>query len=308
MRTVVILNPASAGGRTGARFNALEPAFREVLGAYELLRTKASGDARRFAEQAVRAGPCRIVAVGGDGTNQEVAGGMIDLDAGRAIEPEASFGFVAMGTGGDLGRTFGVPTEPVAALRRMANTPARPMDAMRVETVDAQGRPLRRVAINVVSMGLGGFACYLVERRPKFGTTLPFYLAGLESLARSSPWPVRLHTDAGEEALRARYVVVANARYNGGGMLVGREAEVDDGLLDVVTVGPIGKIAMVGLTPRFYDGTFVDHPACATRRTAKLEVRPESGSRPLFVEADGEVVGFGPATITALPGVLRIHA
>lgn len=309
MRTLVIVNPASAGGRTAERWPQLLPHARRLLGDFELAMTTRAGDAERWAREAVARGPHRIVAVGGDGTNHEVANGMVDLDVTEPTPPESTFAFVAMGTGCDLGRTFDLPREPLAALEAIASRPARPMDAMRVESLGHDGTPWRRIAINIVSMGLGGHSVYLVEKRPKFGTTLPFYLAGLEALFRSAPWPLRLGlADGSRRDVRARYVVIANGRFNGGGMQIARDARIDDGLLDVITVGPVGKLRLVALTSHFYDGSIVDHPLSQYFRTSALQVTPDAGAPPIYVEADGEVAGLGPATVTLLPAALRVHA
>src|SRR5580765_7108088 len=108
-RTVIIVNPKSQGGRLGRQWNALAETLTRAF-AYEHVETKGPGDATNLAREALRGGADRVVAMGGDGTINEVVNGFFD-EQGVAIKPSASFALIPYGTGGDFRRTMGIPLE-----------------------------------------------------------------------------------------------------------------------------------------------------------------------------------------------------
>lgn len=322
METLVVVNPASAGGRTGRRWAALEPLFRQHLGPFTLLMTNAPGHGREAVRAVLAERAVRIIAVGGDGTNHEIINGMIDPDRRAPLRPDAEFGFVTAGTGCDLGRTLGMPRAPEDAVAWLAQRTPQPTDLLALALRQGSDRAEFRVAANIITLGVGGMTCRLVNQRPKFGATLPFLLAGIESVARTRPWRVTLRdvvvangapsVPAFDQTLgepreaSVRYVVCANAQYNGGGMHIAPGAELDDGELDAMTLGPLGDIPLLWATRRFYDGSIGDHHLATRWRTLGLDVQPDPDGPPCYLEADGEPCGPVPARIWLMPAALRM--
>src|SRR5437868_5254523 len=111
--TVLVVNPHSAGGKTERRWPELRATIQEAYGAFEERFTHAAGDATDMTREALRAGAELVVAVGGDGTINEVVNGFFDGET--AVSPTASFGIVPAGTGGDFIKTLGIPRETAAA-------------------------------------------------------------------------------------------------------------------------------------------------------------------------------------------------
>ncbi len=329
MQTLVIVNPASAAGRTGARWAALEPHFRQQLGAFDLVMTQRTGHAAEAVRQALVDGPRRVIAVGGDGTNHEVGNGFFDPETLAPLRPDAVFGFVTAGTGCDLGRTVGMPRDSAAAVAWLAQRHPQQTDVLALDLQRDDGSRARRVALNIVTAGVGGLTCKLVNERPKFGATLPFLLAGVEAVVRTRPWRLRLRVSgqasadegmplpvdaAGEVTLDARYLVLANARFNGGGMQIARRAQLDDGLLDAITLGAIPDVPLLFATRGFYDGSIALHARARTTRASAIEVAlvdaaaAASGDEAtaLHFEADGEPCGSAPGRVWVLPAALRM--
>lgn len=329
MQTLVIVNPASAGGRTGKRWAALEPLFRQHLGPFELIMTQRAGHAAEAVRQALAAGPQRIIAVGGDGTNHEVGNGFFDPVTLEALRPDAVFGFVTAGTGCDLGRSVGMPRDSADAVAWLAGREPRPTDVLALDLQRSDGTRARRIALNIITAGVGGLTCKLVNERPKFGATLPFLLAGVEAVVRSRPWHLRLRVTgaaraeegtplpldaAGDVSLDARYLVLANARYNGGGMQIARRARLDDGLIDALTLGAIPDAPLLLATRRFYDGSIALHRQARTLRATAIDVALADASTTmssdpaatLHFEADGEPCGGAPGRVWVLPAALRM--
>jgi YegS/Rv2252/BmrU family lipid kinase len=302
--TLVIVNPASRAGATGRRFERIEPRLRDVLGPYEIERTRGPRDAERIAREAVRAGVERLVVAGGDGTTSEVVTGL--LAAGLA--GDASLGLLPLGTGGDLVRTLGVPRDLDAALELLARGAMRRLDAGRVDYRARGGAPRTSYFANVASFGVSGLVDERVERAPRWlGGSAAFLLASLQAIVRFRPVPVRVRVDGelvheGPLALAA----AANGRYFGGGMQVAPGARPDDGLFDVVCVAGLAKARLVASLPALYRGDHIGRPGVAQRRGKIVEAEVAGAGGEVLLDVDGEPLGVLPARFEILPGALAI--
>ncbi len=297
----VIANP-QAGRR---RVRAAVPTVRRSLEAlgleHEVRLTERPGDASRLARRALEDGSRFLVAMGGDGTVHEVVNGM--FDGGGPAVPEPVLGVVAAGSGCDFIRTFDLPSDPEAAVSRLAGEELRPLDVARMGYLDAEGRHTSRYFVNIAEVGLGGATAGWAARLPAalgparyfvaFWLTLPPYRAG----------SVRLHVDGADRYQgRAVNVVVANCRFFGGGMQVSPRSQPADGALEVLTFnGP--KTDSFTLLPRVYRGRHLPHDNIVELAGHHLTVESE---QPMQIEADGEVLGTTPATIEVLRSAIRL--
>lgn len=302
----MIVNPASAGGRTGRTWPAVASTLRAAGLTFDSALTTAPGEATVLTRQALEEGRSVVVAAGGDGTIHEVVNGFFD-DAGVAIACETRIGLIPLGTGGDFRRTFGFPTDTsgAAAILRAGRT--RRIDAGRVTYQAYDGSLGARIFCNIADAGLGGEVVHHVNRGVRFGDgRLTFMLASALSLV---PWRnrrLRVEVDGEVEEVTAQQVVVANARFYGGGMHIAPRAEPDDGLLDLVVVGDIGKLETVRLLPRLRAGTHLEAGFPITsRRVRRVTVHAEEGAPPR-VDVDGEQPGHVPATFEVIPSALEL--
>lgn len=301
--TLVVVNPASAGGRTGERWHATARLLHELGVEHDLHITTEPGSATDAVRTALRAGTRRIVAVGGDGTMNEVLNGFFD-EAGTPLGDRPALCVVTSGSGGDFGRTASVPRTPLAALRALQSGRTRAIDAGRIDFDDGT----RRFFLNVADCGIGGEVVARVNRsRYKGGGargSAVFLAASLAALLAYRARPVRVTVD-GEVIERAvQSVVVANGAYFGGGMRIAPDARLDDGLFDVVIVGSAGRWRSVAAMPSLYRGTHVRRDEVDVHRGH--EVRVEHLDRPLLFDVEGEQVGTTGATLTCLPGAVRL--
>src|SRR5258705_5569780 len=148
-RTTVIVNPKSQGGRLGKQWAEIGETIGRAF-PFEPVMTKAQGDATRIAREALRGGAERIVAIGGDGTINEVVNGFFD-DQGKPIAPEASFGLIPFGTGGDFRRTVSLPTEVADAAAVIAANQRRKIDVGKLTFVATSGEQQLRMFANIAS-------------------------------------------------------------------------------------------------------------------------------------------------------------
>jgi YegS/Rv2252/BmrU family lipid kinase len=305
VKPFLIVNPASANGRTGRRFDGIARAVRSVLGEFEALFTRARGDGVKLAQEALDQGSKLVVAVGGDGTASEVIDGMLH----RPADPDVLFGFIPRGTGGDFRRSAGVPQDTHEAARALAGARALTLDLGRIEFVGHDGRPQLRHFANVAGCGVSGVVVQKIERGPKaLGGKLSFMVASARALLEWKDQPVRWRADRGpwvEQTITA--LSVCNGGWFGGGMRVAPAARMDDGLFDVVIWSGLGLKDFITKKHMLYDGTHVLLPNTRVLRAREVEVEPLGGAR-VLLDVDGEQPGVLPARFTMIPAALRLRA
>lgn len=307
LSTVAVVNPASGGGRTGHAWPAMRRALAQAGVDLEERLTRGPLEAVELAREALRSGCERVVAVGGDGTLNEVLNGFFDA-RGEAIAPGAVLGLLPSGTGGDFRRTAGIPTAVGPAAALLAAESWRSIDVGRL-VLDASPSDGARVRhfINIADCGIGGEVVARVNRSTArwAGGTATFLWHSLASLLSYRPRAARVEIDG--EAVEGRFqnVVIANGRYFGGGMRVAPGADCADGLFDVVLFGDLSRLRSLTGIRRVYAGSHLGTPGVDLRRARAVRVTPLE-DEPLRFEMEGEEVGPAPATATLLPGAVRL--
>ncbi|MBI5482278.1 MAG: diacylglycerol kinase family lipid kinase [Deltaproteobacteria bacterium] len=306
MRTFLVVNPRSANGTVERRWDELAATIRSGYGAFEHAFTTAPGDATRLARQALDEGYAMVVALGGDGTMNEVVNGF--FRDGKAVNPDAILGEIPVGTGGDFRKTAGIPKDVAAAAAGLQGTATMRVDAGRLSLVDAAGRPAERYFINIASFGMGGLVDSIVNSSSKaLGGKASFFLATARAAVRYRNQLVRLTLDGGKPLERRIYnVAVANGRYFGGGMHVAPKAILDDGLFDVVALGDFG-VAEVALRVRhIYKGTHLGMPKVEHWKARHVQAEPVQAGDQVLLDVDGEQPGALPSTFEMLPGAIKL--
>jgi YegS/Rv2252/BmrU family lipid kinase len=301
-RTLVIANPWSRNGATGRRWQGVEARVREVLGPVEVEHTRGPRDAERIAREAARAGVERILVAGGDGTLSEVASGLVAACLADRVE----IGVLPLGTGGDFLRSADLPRDLEGALSCIAAGATRSLDAGRVRFLGHEGEPREACFVNVSSFGISGLTDEIVNQTTKvFGGTVSFLIGTIRAILQYQSENVRVIVD-GEVAHDGPLVLAtaANGRFFGGGMRVAPEAEVDDGLFDVVILSQLSIAELLRKLPLIYRGTHLGDPAVSLWRGRVVEAQAPPGR--VKLELDGEPLGSLPATWELLPGVLTL--
>jgi YegS/Rv2252/BmrU family lipid kinase len=304
--TAVIVNPASANGATGRRWPHLARLLHDrlaALGTYNVLFTDRPGSATVLARRALKEGAQLVVSVGGDGTQNEVVNGF--FEGITAVSPQAAFGFLPAGTGGDLRRSFDWSGDAEAAAERLRGGHHRSIDLGRITTPGTNGIPIVRHFVNVASFGISGVVDRMVTRSPRFlGGRASFALASLRALRSYRDQTVALSLDGGPPMpLSITTVAIANGQYFGGGMRVAPKAVVDDGLFDVIVLGGFGLKDFLLRSNRLYHGTHLQLPGVHAFRARRVEARSEQR---VLLDMDGEQPGELPATFEVLPKALRL--
>ena len=306
---VVIVNPNSAGGQTRRRWPRYEATLREAFGDVRPLFTERPGHATELARRALEGGAGLVVSMGGDGTMNEVMNGFFDGE--RPVRPEAALAILPAGTGGDFPKTTGTPRVFDDAARAIAANRgrARTIAVGRLRFLDSDGKPALHHFVNITSFGIGGLVDRFVNQSSKaFGSKGSFFVASIRASLAYKNARVRMTLDDGAPVERTVYsVAVANGRFFGGGMKMAPDAELDDGLFDVVTIGDVGIGTMLLHTSKIYAGTHVKLPFVTATRARRVHAESTAGEE-VLLDVDGEQPGRLPATFEIVPRALRVVA
>jgi YegS/Rv2252/BmrU family lipid kinase len=277
----VILNPAAGRGRGAKIEGELQRYLLENGLEFDLERTSAPGHAAELASRAASEGFETVVAVGGDGTSNEVVNGILSADGAGAAP---ALGLVPVGSGCDFAYAMGVPSDLGDACNRLANGTLRQVDTGRV-SLDG-GAP--RYFDNTVGVGFDAIVTYealKVKRLRGMALYLPVVLKTV-FLYGKSPM-VTLEHDAESVTLPAMMVCTGNGSREGGGFFVTPNAEPDDGMFDVCIVRELGRLSTLSMIPRFMNGSHVDRGPVTMLRTRKLKI---SSPDNLIAHVDGEML------------------
>ena len=295
----VIVNPVAGANATRRRWPRISRLLKKVGLSFDYQYTEGIGHATEIAREAAGNGYRYLVAVGGDGTANEVANGILD-SAGAGT---TALGVVSTGTGSDFARSLGIPRHYINACSPLANCHTALIDVGIVE-YQRKGQSLRRFFINSAGIGFDAAAVQTTERLPKyFGGTAPYLIGLLRTLIGYRNQSVVLTVGDEVEAARILSVVVANGSYFGGGMHIAPEASLRDNMLDLVVFGDVGKFDLLRSLPMVYKGTHGRHPKVRMGKAGRVTI--ESSER-ILVQADGELLGEGPASFSLLPAKLNV--
>ena len=311
MRAFVVVNPRSGNGRTAREWPTIERNLRAYYSNVVVALTHRRGEATGYTRNALQEGHSEIVAVGGDGTINEVVNGFFD-EAGP-IAPDGVLSFITSGTGGDFRKTFGIAPGWQPAVERLTDARVAKVDVGRVSCLSARGTPILRYFINIGSFGLSGAVVDSVNRArisKLFGGKFTFaFHSALDMLTyRDRTVRVRIN-DEFDNIARISTVAIANGQYFGGGMHVAPNANPSDGLFDIVIMGNTPKGKAMAEMKLLYTGEHVTRPHVRCLRSAKVTAAPVAETRglPVLIELDGETCGRLPATFEILPRALNLR-
>ncbi|HLN63731.1 MAG TPA: diacylglycerol kinase family protein [Symbiobacteriaceae bacterium] len=290
-RLCFIVNPTAGHGRALKTWRRIEPVAR-TLGEYGVKFTERPRHGEVLARQAAQEGYDVVVALGGDGTLNEVGNGLIGTGAALAVVPT--------GTGNDWVRTVGIPRDPEVACRIAFTGRRVPMDVGL-----AVGY---RHFFNIAGIGFDAEVSRQVNDYgpvlKAIGGTLPSLLAIVGTLFRFMGATVQVELDGQPRTIdKMLLMAVGIARYYGGGMEILPDAVIDDGQFDVAWGGHLGRAELVSLVGKIYKGGHVGHPKVSFERCARITA---TAATPVAFHLDGDVAGNLPVTFELLPGALDV--
>jgi YegS/Rv2252/BmrU family lipid kinase len=284
----LIVNPAAAGGRCGRAAPAAQQALEGHGLSVRRVDTRDLEHARALAVEAAQREET-AVAFGGDGLVGAVA------DALRTV-PGAVLGVLPGGRGNDLARVLGIPADLTAACAVIAHGAPHPMDLGEVDG---------RAFVGIASAGFDSEANRIANAAPSRLGNLVYAYGALRALWSWRPVRFTIEADPPGEPLSftGYTVAAANSRAYGGGMLVAPDAQLDDGLLEIVLIEAVGKLRFLANLPKVFKGEHVHLPEVRVLRAAEVAIAAE---RPFALYADGDPIGELPLRVRAVRGAVRV--
>jgi YegS/Rv2252/BmrU family lipid kinase len=302
--TLFILNPAAGHGRAARAWNSIKNEALRILPDSGCVTTERPGHAAELARAAIERGTARLIAVGGDGTFSEMLEGV--MGAPEHLRRRLTLGALPAGSGCDLARHLGYPSGRDAQLELLARGKPRPLDVGRVSYRGGDGAPRVRHFINIAAFGLAGDVARRVKRLGKpLGGTLSYLAASLLAQLNARAKVIKLTADGRDISGLCHMGVLANTSSMGGGMLVAPGAVDDDGLMDLVLVGDMSRLALAANMPRLYKGTHLSSPGVTVTRLRRLEAESEET---VYLNIDGEADGTLPAVFEVLHRAVSVLA
>lgn len=302
-KTFFVVNPVSGGGRGKRLWEEAEHLLKKRFGRYEFEYTNSHGHGIVLASEALKSGYEMVVAVGGDGTANEVVNGF--FEEGEPLVDGAILGILSAGTGGDYPRCLKFPLQLEERIERLAGAATRTVDIGHVDYRSLDGLAMHRYFINVAGCGLPGELVDEITKMPRtYGGTVAYLLGLAKALFRHRNQEVTLTIDDSNPIRRkVLCAVIANGEYFGSGMHIAPSAVIDDGWFDLVVVGDATIADLLRHLPQLYWGNIRKHPKVEVYRARHIKI---TAPVPLLLDLDGEQQGTLPATYRILPKALRV--
>ena len=295
-RFFAIVNPAAGGGRSAKLAGGTLARLREARLGIDVIASSAPGHAGSLAHEAYLQGYRNFLAVGGDGTAHEIINGIFSRNA----NPERiSLGFLPLGTGNSFLRDF---TDKGAddSLKALLANRKRPVDLIRL--THATGEVY---SLNILSVGFTADVAAIANRMFKplghLGYLLGVCVRVIQLKRRA--FTLRCDDETVWDDRRSLFLAFNNSKYTGGTMLIAPQADPSDGFIEFVRWGPIGRLGLLRMLPRLYDGTHIQHPLASRKSVRHVEFNVPV---PVDVMIDGEIFSLKCKELDIIPSALDV--
>jgi YegS/Rv2252/BmrU family lipid kinase len=311
-RALLIVNPTSGGGATGRSFGSMKETIERVLGPVDVALTERRGHAVELAREGALAGHRLVIAVGGDGTFNEVVNGLLQARNGSSsIDADSPrIGMIAQGTGGDFRKALGLDHRLDRYLEALGSGRERPLDVGKF----SGGGKTDHYFVNILSVGMGGLVDrYVADASRMLGGKAAYFGASVRALINARLGNVKAtitHQGKTEQhKIRSFMIAICNGRYFGGGMHVAPMAKVDDGILELVALGATSKLGFAITSRAIYTGAHIGQPGTVHLRGEKivLDLANEDARDVFLLDVDGEPMGGLPLTVEIVPKALILR-
>lgn len=288
-KTALIVNPKSSNGKTQNELPYIERYINSSF-EYEIFFTKEKKHAISLTQDCLKNNFERIIAVGGDGTFNEVVNGFFENQ--KMINENAKLGFIPSGTGSDFIKTLNIPKNYKDSIDIIKKNNYKKIDVGLVNFLVNNDKKYRYF-INISDVGIGGEVVDRVNKTTKiFGGFISFLTATLKTVLEYENKKVKIIIDDNEELeLKINNIVVGNGQYFGGGMRILPSANPFDSYFDIAIIGDINKIEFFLNVPKVYSGKHIYDKNITFRKAKNIKVFSDEKIK---LDIDGEQEGFCP--------------
>ncbi|KAF5464345.1 hypothetical protein F2P56_014427 [Juglans regia] len=307
---VFVVNPRGANGRTGKEWKKLLPYLRSRLGGdCNICESMTSGPSHAvdITREAIQDGADAVIAVGGDGTLHEVVNGFFwdgkPIANHGELACSTALGIIPLGTGSDFARTFGWKNDPHEAIERIAKGLRSRIDIGVISTERGE----LHYFINVADIHLSAKAGFYASRYKRYGN-LCYVLGALQAFMGHHNKDLRIRVNEGEWEVCSQVTAlcIGNAKYFGGGMKITPNADPCSGSLEVVILQDFKWYDFIFKLHKLYWGTHLLVKNVSSRSVHSIEVEDLSGSGSIYIQSDGEHLGFLPRKVCVLPAAIEL--
>ncbi|XP_059651349.1 sphingoid long-chain bases kinase 2, mitochondrial [Cornus florida] len=308
---VFVVNPRGANGRTGKEWKKLLPYLRSRLSTdCNICESLTSGPSHAIdiTREAIREGADAVIAVGGDGTLHEVVngffwGGKPVSSHDRKATHTTALGLIPLGTGSDFARTFGWKNDPHEAIERIATGVRSPIDVGVISGETGESHYF----INVADIHLSAKAGYHASRYKRFGN-LCYVIGALQAFLGHHNQDLKIKVNEGEWEIYSQVTAlcIGNAKFFGGGMKITPNANPSSGNFEVVILQDFKWYDFILKLHKLYNGTHLSVRNVSSKSVHSLEVEEIAGGGGIYVQSDGEYLGFLPRKFCILPTAIEM--
>ena len=296
-RFFAIVNPAAGGGSSAKFAGATLARLRERGLHIDVIASSAPGHASALAHEAYAQGYRNFLAVGGDGTAHEVLNGIFSRNANPA---RIALGFLPLGTGNSFLRDF-TDQGADASMHALLENRKRPVDLIRL--THATGEVY---SFNILSLGftadVGAITNRLFKPLGHLGYLLGVFVRVVQLKRRA--FTLRCDNETVWDDRRSLFLTFNNSKYTGGTMLIAPQADPSDGFIEFVRWGPIGRLGLLRMLPRLYDGSHIKHRLASRKSVQHVEFNIPV---PVDVLIDGEILRLKCKSLDILPSALDVY-
>jgi diacylglycerol kinase family enzyme len=296
-RFFAIVNPAAGGGRSAKLAGPALTRLREKGLHVDVIESTGQGHAVQLAREAYDQGYRGFIAVGGDGTAHEILNGIF---ANRTNVRRIALGFLPLGTGNSFLRDF-TDKGAGASLQALLEDRTRAVDLVRLTHTKGE-----IYSFNLLSVGFTADVAAITNRYFKPFGHLGYLLGVVVRVVqlKRRVFPLRCDDDKNWDERRSLFLTFNNSKFTGGTMLIAPKADPTNGTIEFVRWGPIGRIGLLHMLPKLYDGTHIEHPLAECRSVRHVEFNL---STPVDVMIDGEVATLECRSLDVVPGVVDVY-
>lgn len=300
----IVVNPSAGSGKAKKIAETLPKKAGEITsGEINIKFTEERNHATFIVREALKNGAEKIIAVGGDGTINEVINGF--FENGRLINPLCELGIISCGTGRGFANSMKLPDDIDQQIKILGKPGFNTIDIGRIIYQDIHGERAERFFVNECQTGIGSKVASQVGSGHKiFGGKLAFGVTATIQAILIKPLELKIEFDAGPgEDYKLIGLVVGNGTECAGGMKLTPEAKMDDGQFDVLLIHNMSVIKRLINLTKVYSGTHILTPYFSVRRCKKIKI---TSSESVSLEADGEMLGTSPFEMEILPSAVRV--
>jgi YegS/Rv2252/BmrU family lipid kinase len=302
----IVINPSAGNGKAKRIAQSLLQKIKSASDfEISINFTRGKNDATLITREAIMDGASMIIAVGGDGTINEVVNGFF-LE-GEPLNPLCELGIINCGTGGGFARTLNIPNSTVQQIEQLLKPGSIALDLGHIKCKDYSGATVSRLFVNECQIGIGSEVAAIVGKKSKFfGGTIAFGCVATFLAMFMKPLNLSIEFDNEDfQEFRLIGLVIGNGTECAGGMKLTPDAKLNDGFFDVLSINDMKTGQRILNLSKVYSGTHILSPHCSVKRCKKLKVRSASD---VSLESDGEIFGNSPFDIEILPAAIMVKA